>query len=36
VTKYVIAKAHCRVIVTAPASGDLEARRRPALATAEP
>jgi APA family basic amino acid/polyamine antiporter len=36
VTKYVIAKAHCRVIVTAPATGDLEARRRPALAAAEP
>jgi APA family basic amino acid/polyamine antiporter len=36
VTKYVIAKAHCRVIVTAPASGDLEARQRPELAATEP
>lgn len=34
VSKYVINKAHCRVIVTAPAEGDLEAERRARLARA--
>jgi basic amino acid/polyamine antiporter, APA family len=31
-TKYVVAKASCRVIVTAPAAGDAASRRNPALA----
>jgi APA family basic amino acid/polyamine antiporter len=34
VTKYVIDKAHCRVIVTAPAAGDSLAERRSRLAEA--
>ncbi len=34
VTKYVISKAHCRVIVTAPAAGDSVAERRARLARA--
>ncbi|HEX4483661.1 MAG TPA: universal stress protein [Solirubrobacteraceae bacterium] len=34
VTKYVIGKAHCRVIVTAPAAGDSVAERRARLAQA--
>jgi basic amino acid/polyamine antiporter, APA family len=34
VSKYVIGKAHCRVIVTAPAEGDLAAERRARLAKA--
>ncbi len=34
VTKYVVSKAECRVIVTAPAAGDSEAERRSALAPA--
>jgi APA family basic amino acid/polyamine antiporter len=34
VTKYVIAKANCRVIVTAPAAGETKAERRAAMAAA--
>ncbi len=34
VTKYVISKAQCRVIVTAPAAGDSLAERRSRLAEA--
>ena len=34
VTKYVIAKANCRVIVTAPAAGETKAERRAATAAA--
>jgi len=36
VTKYVIAKANCRVIVTAPADGDEISRRPDAVAATEP
>jgi basic amino acid/polyamine antiporter, APA family len=36
VTKYVVSKATCRVIVTAPAAADSHAEREPALAAAEP
>jgi basic amino acid/polyamine antiporter, APA family len=36
VTKYVISKADCRVIVTAPASGESAAERRSRLAPANP
>jgi basic amino acid/polyamine antiporter, APA family len=36
VTKYVISKAQCRVIVTAPAAGDSLAERRSRLAEASP
>jgi len=34
VTKYVISKANCRVIVTAPAAGEIAAERRAAAAAA--
>jgi APA family basic amino acid/polyamine antiporter len=34
VTKYVVSKAHCRVIVTAPAAGEVAAERRASLAAA--
>jgi len=36
VTKYVIAKANCRVIVTAPADGDEISQRPDAVAATEP
>jgi hypothetical protein len=36
VTKYVIGKADCRVIVTAPAAGESAAENRSRLAPANP